>query len=67
MGTYPCTGGDNKLHYHFGHSSLNKRAEGWKALQRYRYRTRLVYLFYEARRRVRFLVTGREHTGAHKR
>lgn len=64
MGTYPCTSGD-KVHYHFGHSTLQQRWDGWKALQRWR-RDRLVkHPYYEAKRRFRYLVTGKIHSGAH--
>jgi hypothetical protein len=70
MGTYPCTGGqqkeNGKLHYHFGHSSPRERWEGWKDLQQYRFQHRVMFKLFAARRVARNVVTGKKHTGAHK-
>lgn len=69
MGTYPCTSGvdarGGKLHYHFGHSTPRQRYEGWKALQRWRFRRLVQHPYYEGKRRVRYLFTGKIHSGAH--
>lgn len=67
MGTYPCTGGDNELHYHFGHSTPRERWDSWKDLQAYRFKYRVLVRYYEARRRVRYFAKGGTHTGAHKK
>lgn len=67
MGTYPCTGGkqheNGKLHYHFGHSSARERWEGWKDLQQYRFKRRVLFPLYTVRRRVRHLLDRTPDTG----